>query len=150
MAPRKMSLLLVLAAIASVAAGLSACATEPPPKTEEIYNIIRPPEAVSKAGGIPPDKEADIQLLLQQRAATTRRCYQDVLNEKHDRKFQGSVKVLITVEPSGKPSEVKIVGGTLGDKDVESCLITTIEDFEFPQLATAGDVLYEFRFSPAY
>ena len=44
-----------------------------------------------RPGGIPPDKQAEIQLLLQQRDPSTLKCYNDVLNEKHDRAFKGSV-----------------------------------------------------------
>ncbi len=137
---------------AALAASLASCAETAPqqPSGEPLYTIVRPPEQESKAGGIPPDKEAEIQLLLQQRETSARRCYQDVLNEKHDRAFQGSVKVLISIQTSGKASAVKIAGGTLNDKDVHDCLIELIKDFEFPQLAAAGDVQYEFRFRPQY
>ncbi len=115
-----------------------------------LRNIIKNPEQESKAGGVPPDKEAEIRQLLQQRVTTTRRCYQDVLNEKHDRKFAGSVKVIISVEASGKASDVKIAGGTLDDKEVQDCLIATLKEFEFPAPGTAGDVQYDFQFQPAY
>ena len=52
-------------------------------------------------GGIPPDKQAEIQLVLQQRDTSTLKCYQDVLNDKHDRAFKGTVFVMLTIEPSG-------------------------------------------------
>jgi hypothetical protein len=117
---------------------------------EPQYNIIRPNDAPPQTGGVPPDKENEINLLLQQREPSARKCYQDVLNEKHDRAFQGTVKVLIAIEPSGKASQVKVVGGTLNDDTVQSCLVQTIKEFEFPQLAQSGEVQYEYRFRPAY
>jgi hypothetical protein len=130
---------------------LTACSTSSSQGSNEPqYNIIRPNEAPPQTGGVPPDKENEINLLLQQREPSARKCYQDVLNEKHDRAFQGTVKVLIAIEPSGHASQVKVVGGTLNDQTVQECLVQTIKEFEFPQLAQSGEVQYEYRFRPAY
>ena len=117
------------------------------PRVRVIPNKAEPAAVL---GGIPPDKQAEIQLVLQQRDTQTLKCYQDVLNEKHDRAFQGTVQVLITIEPSGHASQVKVVGGTLTDETVQDCLVQTLKEFEFPQLAQSGDVQYEYRFRPAY
>src|SRR4051794_23555745 len=117
---------------------------------EPQYNIIHPSDAPPTTGGVPSDKEAEIQLLLEQREPSARKCYQDVLNEKHDRAFQGTVKVLIAIDTSGKASQVKVVGGSLADPTVQTCLVQTIREFEFPALAQAGEVQYEYRFRPAY
>ena len=130
---------------------LPACGTSSQQQSgEPDYNIIRPNDAPPATGGVPPDKENEINLLLQQREPSARKCYQDVLNEKHDRAFQGTIKVLISIEPSGHASAVKVVGGTLSDGTVQDCLVQTIKEFEFPQLAQAGEVQYEYRFRPAY
>jgi hypothetical protein len=108
------------------------------------------PDELPVSGGIPPDKEAEIMLVLQQREVSTRKCYQDVLNEKQDRSFQGNVKVVIALQESGEAQDVRVVGTTLNNKEVEDCLAATIRRFEFPQLAQKGEVQYEFRFRPAY
>ena len=114
-------------------------------------NVVKNPEEKSSAEkGIPPDKEAEIMLVLQQREVSTRKCYQDVLNEKQDRTFQGSVKVVIALRADGGAQDVRVVGSTLNNKEVEDCLVGTISRFEFPALAQAGEVQYEFRFRPAY
>jgi hypothetical protein len=101
-------------------------------------------------GGIPPDKQADIYLVLQQRDASARRCYQDVLNEKKSRQFQGTVKILLSLNTNGTASAVKVTGGTLNDKDVENCLIQTVKEFEFPKLDRSGDIQYDYKFEPQY
>lgn len=124
------------------------CASAPP--REQRYTIIRPNESAPQQSGIAPDKEAEIQLVLQQREPSARKCYQDVLNEKNDRNFAGSIKVLIAIQPSGQPSSVRVIGGTLTDRQVQECLVQTIQEFEFPQLASGGEVQYEYRFRPAY
>jgi hypothetical protein len=101
-------------------------------------------------GGIPPDKQADIILVLQQRDASARRCYQDELNEKKTREFKGTVKILLSLNTNGTAKAVKIMGGTLNNKDVEACLVQTVKEFEFPKLDRAGDIQYDYKFEPQY
>jgi hypothetical protein len=117
---------------------------------DQHVRIVRNAEPESIKGGIPPDKQADIQLVLQQRDTMTLKCYQDVLNEKHDRAFKGSVLVMLTVEPSGQPSDVTVVGGTLNNPEVSQCLVEKIKEFEFPTIPNKGSMQYEYRFQPAY
>jgi hypothetical protein len=117
-------------------------------------NVIKNPEVSSApTSGIPPDKEAEVQLLLQQRNPSTLKCYSDVLNEKHDRAFKGTVIVLLSLEPSGgqsKAAEVKVIGGTMTDKEVTSCVIEKLKDFDYPEISAAGTMQYVYRFEPAY
>ena len=101
-------------------------------------------------GGIPPDKQADIYQVLQQRDASARRCYQDVLNEKKTRQFQGTVKILLSLNTNGTASAVRIVGGTLNNKDVETCLVQAVKEFDFPKLDRGGDIQYDYKFEPQY
>ena len=115
--------------------------------------IVKNDEKSSEVSGIPPDKEAEIQLLLQQRNPSTLKCYSDVLNEKHDRAFKGTVVVLLTLEPSGansKASNVKVVGGSMTNKEVTSCVIEKLKDFEYPELTASGTMQYIYKFEPAY
>jgi hypothetical protein len=125
------------------------CATTPPPGEERV-TVVRPDERPAETGGIPPDKEADIQLLLQQRNPSTLKCYSDVLTEKHDRAFKGHVAVLLTLEPSGHASDVTIVNSSLNNKEVHDCLIAKLKEFEFPQLEHGGSMQYVYHFEPAY
>jgi hypothetical protein len=123
------------------------CATDP---SAGRVQVIHPPEQVAEAGGIAPDKQAEIQLLLQQREPSTTKCYSDVLNEKHDRAFKGSVSVIIVLEPSGQASDVRIASSTLDNKEVHDCLIEKIKGFEFPQIEHSGSMQYVYQFQPAY
>jgi hypothetical protein len=126
------------------------CATASEGGSDHV-TVVRNPEApAAETGGISPDKQAEIQLVLQQRDPSTLKCYSDVLNEKHDRAFKGSVAVLLTLEQSGKASDVKIVNSTLNNKDVHDCLIEKIKEFDFPQLEHGGSMQYVYHFQPAY
>ena len=117
-------------------------------------NVVKGPEERSSGEkGIPPDKEAEVQLLLQQRNPSTLKCYSDVLNEKHDRAFKGTVIVLLSLEPSGgqsKAADVKIIGGTMTDKEVTSCVVYKLKEFDYPEIQAAGTMQYVYRFEPAY
>jgi hypothetical protein len=126
------------------------CASTGEQAGEERVRIVREQEQKAEEGGIPPDKQAEIQLLLQQRDPSTLKCYSDVLNDKHDRAFKGSVAVMLTLEPSGKASDVKIVNSTLNNDEVHNCLISKIKDFEFPTLDHGGSMQYVYHFQPAY
>jgi hypothetical protein len=143
---------LLVTALGLVAATLvmapSGCSTSSSTTTR--YKIIKPEDKPAAMGGIPPDKEAQIQLVLKQREPSARKCYQTVMDEKLDRSFEGTVLVLIDLTTSGQASDVKVVGGTLANKDVEACLIETIKEFTFPALTHAGQAQYEYSFRPAY
>ena len=117
---------------------------------EPRVRVVKNADKTAETGGISPDKEAEVQLLLQQRDPSTLRCYQDVLDEKHDRAFKGTVMVLITIAPGGKATAVKVIGGTLNNKEVSDCLVEKIKDFEFPQVVQQGTMQYVYRFEPAY
>jgi hypothetical protein len=136
----------VLAGTFIVGCGSSGSAS----KTEPTYTILKKPEPTSTTGGVPPDKEAEVQLVLAQRDASTRRCYQDALSTKKDKNFKGTVQVLITLGVAQQATAVKAVGGTLGDSEVEACLVDTLKSFEYPKLDVAGDVQYTFSFRPSY
>jgi hypothetical protein len=118
---------------------------------EPRVHIIRNSEAPPEVGGIPPDKQADIQLVLQQREPSVRKCYNDVLNDgSHDRSFKGTVIVLLTVEPSGHASKAKIIGGSLTNNEVSDCLAEKLKDFDYPQIPNQGTMQYTYKFEPAY
>jgi hypothetical protein len=133
-----------------VAAGAATTGCSQTVTGEPRVNVVRGPEATVAKGGLSPSKEAEVQLVLQQREASTRKCYQDVLNEKHDRAFAGTMKVLIALGTGGSATDVRVVGGTLSDPEVAGCLVDTLKRFEYPELEQAGEVQYEFQFRPAY
>jgi hypothetical protein len=146
---RIMTLGTQLAALALLSTVALGCA-ETTESGEPRVRVVKNADTTAEVGGISPDKEAEVQLLLQQRDPSTLRCYQDVLDEKHDRAFKGTVMVLITIAPGGKATAVKVIGGTLNNKEVSDCLVEKIKDFEFPQVTQQGTMQYVYRFEPAY
>ena len=130
-------------------AGMFGCATTDSNNDDRV-RVVRADDKPAETGGIPPDKQMEIQLLLQQRNPSTLKCYNDVLAEKHDRAFKGHVAVMITLTPSGQASDVSIVNSNLNSKEVTDCLIAKLKEFEFPSLEHGGSMQYVYHFEPAY
>jgi hypothetical protein len=135
-----------------VTISLTACATSGSKRDDGAPPVIirNGEEMHVDTGGLPPDKQADIYLVLNQRDASARKCYQDVLNEKKTRDFKGTVKILMTLDTEGQATNVRITGGTLNNKEVEDCLVSTVKEFEFPKMDRGGDLQYEYTFEPQY
>jgi hypothetical protein len=146
--------LVLLAPLATAALG---CADETA-TGEPRVRIVKNEEAPAERGGIAPDKQADIQLMLQQREPSVRKCYNDVLNDgSHDRSFKGTVVVLISLAPGGggktgnaKITGVKVINDTLKNDDVTSCVVDRLKDFEYPDVPNPGTMQYSYKFEPAY
>ena len=131
---------------------LGACATSGTGEEDRpTAVIVRGGEDMTiNTGGVPPDKQADVFLVLQQRDASARKCYQDVLNEKHTREFKGTVKIMLSLGTNGTAKAVKVMGGSRKNGDVENCVIQTVKEFEFPTVDRAGDIQYDYKFEPQY
>jgi hypothetical protein len=138
-----------IAALALLSALTVAACAETSDSNERSVRVVPNKQESAETGGISPDKQAEVQLLLQQRDPSTLRCYQDVLDEKHDRAFKGTVIVLLELTPAGKAS-AKVTGGTLNNKEVSDCLVEKLNGFEYPQVAQTGTMQYVYRFEPAY
>jgi hypothetical protein len=123
---------------------------------EQRVHIVKNSEAPAELGGISPDKQADIQLMLQQREPSVRKCYNDVLNDgSHDRAFKGTLIILISLAPGSKESgarvtATKVIGGSLNNEEVNTCLVEKLKEFEYPDIVNKGTMQYTYKFEPAY
>jgi len=122
---------------------------------EQRVRIVKNNDAPAEVGGIAPDKQADIQLMLQQREPSVRKCYNDVLNDgSHDRSFKGTVVVLISLasgsKEGAKVTGVKVINDTLKNDDVSSCVVDKLKEFEYPEIPNPGTMQYSYKFEPAY
>src|SRR5512142_1640945 len=126
-----MKLIAVLFAMGT-SLGLAACATSGAnDESKPIPVVVHGNEDMRiDTGGIPPDKQGDVYLVLQQRDASARRCYQDVLNEKKTRDFKGTVTIMLSLNTNGTAKNVRVMSSTLNNKEVEDCLCATIKEFE--------------------
>ena len=134
---------------ATLAVGACATSDSSGSAAEPRYTIVKGDSTPAAQEGIPADKQSDIMMMLGQREPTARKCYQDALNEKNDRGFQGTVAVVIQLAPGAKV-KVRVSKSTLNSPEVEQCLVGKIQEFEFPAVEQAGDMQYEYLFRPAY
>ncbi len=140
----------VVALVLGALVALGACAGEKAGPQEPRYTIIKRDDRPPEQRGLSADKQAEVQAVLQQREATTRKCYQDRLNQVQDRSFAGSVEVLITLRPGTAAPAARVLKSSLNSKEVEQCLVEKIADFEFPAVDQEGEVPYTYSFRPAY
>jgi Na+-translocating ferredoxin:NAD+ oxidoreductase RnfG subunit len=118
---------------------------------EQRVHIVKNNEAAPEVGGIAPDKQADIQLMLQQREPSVRKCYNDVLNDgSHDRTFKGIIVLLISLASGGRVTGVKVINDTLKNNEVSSCVVDKLKEFEYPDIPNPGTMQYSYKFEPAY
>jgi hypothetical protein len=148
--PRSAQITFLFGLCATASVALSAGCSSTTASGEPRQTVIRPNEAPPPSGGIASDKEAEIQLLLEEREVSIHKCYQDALNTRNDRNFAGSVKLIIALGTDGHAREVRVTGGTLPQSEVQGCLVDTISRFEFPTLTQPGEVQQELQFKPAY
>jgi hypothetical protein len=87
---------------------------------------------------------------LQQRDASARRCYQDVLNEKKTREFKGTVKILLSLNTNGTAKRREVHGRDAQQQGRRGLPGSTVKEFEFPKLDRAGDIQYDYKFEPQY
>jgi hypothetical protein len=141
-------------ALGLLSAASAGCAEETVTGEQRVH-IVKNNEAAAELGGIAPDKQADIQLMLQQREPSVRKCYNDVLNDgSHDRTFKGILVVLISLAPGGtngaRVSGVKVINDSLKNDEVTSCVVDRLKDFEYPDVVNKGTMQYSYKFEPAY
>lgn len=136
--------------VVGVGLALGACASDKASSQEPRYRIIRGNDGPPEQRGLSSDKQAEVQMVLQQREATARKCYQDALNERQDRGFAGTVEVLISLRPGNAAPTARVLKSTLNSKEVEDCLVQKISGFEFPSVDQEGEVPYTYMFRPAY
>lgn len=87
------------------------------------------------------DREA-IHRVVQAHTSSVKYCYEKELAQKPE--LAGRVTTRIKIDDTGTVSEATIASSTLGDANVEGCMLQQIRNWKFPAKATT--VIYPFRF----
>ena len=85
-------------------------------------------------GGVSPEQADAIDAAFRRKTSELMTCWQDEYEKTHNRQLQGDVTVGLTVTPSGKPTDVRVLKSSLGNADIEQCVVNTINQWEFPQV----------------
>ncbi|MCK6569897.1 TonB family protein [Myxococcota bacterium] len=85
-----------------------------------------------------------IRRIIRQHAAEYKYCYEKQLNVKRD--LAGKVTVKFTISGNGSVIAAVIEESTMGDRDVESCLVDKIKRWVFPEPKGGGIVTVKYPF----
>ena len=98
-----------------------------------------PPPAASPADAGPPDPASlpfgpgSVTAVVQAHQADVTACYETRLAEGKD--VRGQVVVSFVIAADGLPSKARVKKSTLGDKDVEECVLRAVRGWIFPRPA---------------
>jgi hypothetical protein len=96
---------------------------------------------------IPGDKIDEIQRLLDRRRETVSRCLTFAINNKDlPKSTRGRVTLGITVTPSGKPGDVKVLKTSIDSKSLNDCVVGKVKETVFPEIPKAYETTYTYTF----
>jgi TonB family protein len=90
----------------------------------------------------PPNDREAIHRVVRAHTASIKYCYEKELAQKPD--LAGRVSTRFKIDETGAVTEANVTDSTLGDTNVESCVLRQIRSWKFPAKATT--VTYPFRF----
>lgn len=80
-----------------------------------------------------PDRQDAIERTFQRKAGSLQDCWAKEYEKTKDRKFEDDITVGFEIEPSGNPTNVRILKATGNNHDVESCVTQEIAQWSFPE-----------------
>lgn len=96
---------------------------------------------------VPMEKVDEIQRLLDRKQSSMSRCLSFAVDNKElPPRSRGRATVELSIAPSGKATEVKIVKSTLESKSLSDCIISNIEKIQFPELPKSFVTSYTYAF----
>ncbi len=90
--------------------------------------------------GVTPEQNDAIDALFRRKAQELQTCWQDEYERSHNRQLQGDITIGLTVTPSGKPTGVRVLKSSMGNADVEQCVVKSVTGWAFPE--TSADCPY--------
>lgn len=96
---------------------------------------------------IPDEKLDSINRSLERRSRSIGRCYSTAVEAGDmDKGERGTVLVSFTIQPNGKPSNVRITQATVSSKTLKECVIDDVSRMSFTTLPRPLDYSYSFGF----
>ena len=86
-----------------------------------------------------------IQRVIRRSQPQMRRCYEETLTR--DPSAAGRVTVALTIGPSGAVETAAVTSSTIGDAELESCLLARVRSLRFPAAPGVTNVTYPFVFA---
>lgn len=84
------------------------------------------------ANALTPERQDAIERTFQRKTAGLQDCWAKEYEKTHDRKLEGDLTLGFEIQPSGTPSNVRILKSSLNNKDIESCVTQEVSSWSFP------------------
>ncbi len=85
--------------------------------------------------GVTPEQNDAIDAVFRRKTGQLDRCWQDEYDRNHNRQLQGDVTVGLTVMPTGKPSNVRVLKSSIGSPEIEACVVKEVATWGFPEMS---------------
>jgi outer membrane biosynthesis protein TonB len=74
-----------------------------------------------------------IDAIFKRKASQLQSCWQEEYARTQNRKLEGDLLVALTVTPSGKPADVKVLKSTIESREIEACVVKEVASWAFPE-----------------
>jgi TonB family protein len=119
-----------------VTAGLWAgCAGEKGESRQPTTTAASAEEPAATGAGVTAEQNDAIDALFRRKTPELQSCWTAEYQKSHNRKLEGDLTIGLTVTPSGKPEEVRVLKSSLGNADVEKCVASTVASWTFPEVS---------------
>jgi TonB family protein len=112
---------------------LAACAEQTPEQRAPAPRAAAQETSAVDPSAITPERQDAVERLFVRKAGELQACWTEEYERSHNRKLEGDLTVQLMVDSAGKPGDVKILKSTLGNQDVENCVIKAISAWAFPE-----------------
>ena len=80
-----------------------------------------------------PERQDAIERTFQRKTAGLQDCWTKEYQKTHDRKFEDDITLGFEIEPTGNPTNVRVLKSSGHNSDVESCVTQEVSTWSFPE-----------------
>jgi hypothetical protein len=114
--------------------------------TDPVGNDVAKPDP-GDSNMVSPDTADEIQRMFERKRPAVSRCLSIAVDSKElPKNARGKITLGITISPSGKAGEVKVIKASLESKSLESCVIGKIKEIQFPEVPNPYPTTYTYAF----
>ncbi|HEX6836884.1 MAG TPA: AgmX/PglI C-terminal domain-containing protein [Polyangia bacterium] len=80
-----------------------------------------------------PERQDAIERTFQRKTASLQDCWAKEYEKTKDRKFEDDITLGFEIEPTGSPTNVKVLKSSAHNSDVENCVTQEVASWSFPE-----------------
>ncbi|HEY1586966.1 MAG TPA: AgmX/PglI C-terminal domain-containing protein [Polyangia bacterium] len=85
------------------------------------------------ANALTPERQDAIERTFQRKTASLMDCWNKEYEKNKDRKFEDDLTLGFEIEPSGSPTNVRVLKSSANNHDIDSCVTQEIAGWSFPE-----------------